>query len=270
MSEWEEDIEAAADELGKEPEVPAQEEEPEVPVKEEEPVPPRGRGPGRPLGDIKVRPWETPRQSEDELFTETRHHEFELKPIHYQFVRAYLDDPNRNIAAAMRSVGYAGRDPGGAGYRLLRIPEIEALVRAGQLQLSDYLNVTPSKTLQEWAKVAFANIDDFLEHNEDGSRPEAPHVDLSKCTREQMAAIGEIQTKEYTKGKGEGQYEVREIKVKFHSKTAALESLSRILGQFQVDNEQSAVKALLPVLQIRVDGPKPVEATVVERGREDL
>jgi len=46
------------------------------------------------------------------------------------------------------------------------------------------LDITPESVLREWRNVAFANMQDYTRIDEDGN----PIIDLSECTREQMAA----------------------------------------------------------------------------------
>jgi hypothetical protein len=110
-------------------------------------------------------------------------------------------------------------------------------------ELAADLKITPERVLAEWAIIAFANMGDYVTINEDGD----PVIDLSKCTREQLAALAETEVQDFvdaraTSADGDGKRkrgrDVRRVKIKLHSKTVSLDALSKHLGLFKEDNEQ--------------------------------
>lgn len=77
--------------------------------------------------------------------------------------------------------------------------------------------------LDRISEIMNANMSDFYSVQEDGS----PQWDLSGITREQSAAIQELQIDTYMTGKGDTLREVRSMKVKLAPKTAAMELLGK-------------------------------------------
>ncbi len=82
--------------------------------------------------------------------------------------------------------------------------------------------------IRELAKIGFANMLDYITIGKDGD----PYVDLSKLTREQAAAIGEVTVEDFTDGRGEDARDVRRVKFKLADKRGALVDLGRYFGLF--------------------------------------
>jgi len=83
-------------------------------------------------------------------------------------------------------------------------------------------NITQQRVLEELAKIGFANAGDMIELDADGKTT----VDLSKLTKDQKAAIAEIQIDTDKKGK-------QRVKVKLHDKRGALMDIGKHLGMFR-------------------------------------
>jgi phage terminase small subunit len=155
-----------------------------------------------------------------------------------RFCFEYLVDLN-----ATQAVIRSGYSPIGAsfkGHRLLSDPKIRAAIAA---EAERTLDVPPKRIITELARIAFANMLDFIQIQEDGSC----YVDLSKICREQAAAIGEIVTEEYTEGRGELAREVKRVKFKLSDKPGALEKLARIYGLF-IDRKELTGKDGTPLI----------------------
>lgn len=91
-------------------------------------------------------------------------------------------------------------------------------------------DLTADRVLSELAKIAYSNIDDFI----DRSTGE-PIFDLSpdQVTRDMMAAVGELKVEVYTEGRGEDAREVKRFTFKLHDKLAALEKAMKRLGLYE-------------------------------------
>lgn len=86
--------------------------------------------------------------------------------------------------------------------------------------------VTPDRVVDEYQKLAFANMLDFIKIDDDGQ----PELDFTRLTRDQAAAISEITTDVITNPRtGEV---TRRTKFKLLDKKAALADLGRYLGMF--------------------------------------
>ena len=97
----------------------------------------------------------------------------------------------------------------------LRIAEIKA-------QFATKTSITAQRVLEEMAKIGFANVGDFVTVGPDGKS----NVDLSKISKDQMAAVSEIQIDTSEDGK-------QRVKVKLHDKRAALLDIGKHLGMFK-------------------------------------
>src|SRR5689334_10509988 len=99
------------------------------------------------------------------------------------FVREYLIDRNGTRAAI--EAGYARKSASVTSCRLLRNAKVQAAVSELTEQRLERLEVTADTVLQELAKIAFANIGDYLSVRDDGSIS----VDLSRITLTQAAGL---------------------------------------------------------------------------------
>lgn len=158
-----------------------------------------------------------------------------LSIMEQRFIAHYIVDLNKANAAI--AAGYSAHSAKQQATLMLARPRVKRALEDFQAGLASALEVTPKRVLGELARIAFANMDDYVVVQRDGSA----YVDLSKCTRAQLAALSEITVDEYVEGKGAEARPVKRVKIKFHSKTQALEDLSKHLGLFEADNSQREV-----------------------------
>ena len=140
------------------------------------------------------------------------------------FVREYLVDLNATQAAIR-----AGYSPKGATVRgslVLNRRRVRAAVEAAMAARERALEITADKVLEEFALMGFANLMDYFTPQADGTA----HVDLSRLTRAQAAALTEIQVEEFTSGRGAAGREVRKVKIKLADKSRNLELVAKHLG----------------------------------------
>src|SRR5690349_9709974 len=104
-----------------------------------------------------------------------------LSPRHERFVAEYLKDGNATQAYVR--AGYSSRGAQPSASRLLRDPRIEGAIAAGRQRVTQALEVSVERLAQEYAKIAFANINDFVSVDADGRL----HIDLTKAGEAQRA-----------------------------------------------------------------------------------
>lgn len=87
------------------------------------------------------------------------------------------------------------------------------------------LDVSADSVKAELAKLAFANLGDFMTIGPDG----LPHTDFTHATREQLAGLAELTVDERAStGKGKA----KRVRLKLADKRAALVDLGRTLSMF--------------------------------------
>lgn len=147
-----------------------------------------------------------------------------MTPKQGRFVEEYLID--MNAAAAARRAGYSVATAKEMGYELLTKPHIQAAIAAKREELRERTQVTLEDITDELRKMGFANLADFHRLTSDGE----PYIDLSTCTRDQMASLQELGVEDYMEGRGEDARMVKRVKVKLGEKRASLALLSDLLG----------------------------------------
>lgn len=112
--------------------------------------------------------------------------------------------------------------------RLHNSPSIQARIQEMKEALSVRTTITQQKVLEELAKIGFANYGDFVEIDADGKTT----VDVKKLTKDQLAAISEMQVDTTKDGR-------QRVRVKLHDKRAALMDIGKHLGMFREKIEVS-------------------------------
>lgn len=140
------------------------------------------------------------------------------------FVREYLVDLNATQAAIR--AGYAPASACQRGWSLRRHPDVAAQIDAALDNRARLLGITAERVLCELALLGFANIKDYFEANEDGTAS----LDPARLTREQAAAVTEVQVEE--PGPVAAARRGRKIKIKLADKSRNLELIGRHLGMF--------------------------------------
>jgi phage terminase small subunit len=116
-----------------------------------------------------------------------------LSPRHERFVAEFLKDGN--ATQAYIRAGYSPRGAQQSASRLLRDPRIEAAIATGRQRMAQALEVDVQRIAQEYAKIAFASVCDYLTTGEDGRL----RVDLEKANQAQRAGIVEVRITDHSK-----------------------------------------------------------------------
>ena len=157
-----------------------------------------------------------------------------------RFVELYLAEGN---AAEAYRQAYSSAAPSRSvareGHRLLQHPKIapflaeaEVRVRAAQVEAANGYAVSRERNVAELARIAYANIADFTR-----KVGEERVVDLSRATRDQLAAVQEITVEDYLDGRRENARQVRRTKFKLADKQGAIERLNKMFGWIIDRNE---------------------------------
>jgi len=142
-----------------------------------------------------------------------------------RFIAEYLVDLNATQAAIR--AGYSVDSAAIIGFENLTKPYIAVAIAEARSKIATKLEVTAERVVAEYAKLAFANMADYVNVHEGD-----PFTDLTGCDRDKFAAISELTSETYTDGRGEDARDVKKVKLKLHDKKAALDSLGRHLGMF--------------------------------------
>jgi phage terminase small subunit len=147
-----------------------------------------------------------------------------VRPRQQTFVQEYLIDLN-----AKRAAERAGYKPGYARHasvQLLRAPAIRAAVAAGMAERARRTQITADRVLQEYARIAFADIRRMTDWGKAGIELREQHV----LSDDDAAAIAEVSRPG----------SANTMRLKLYDKRPALEALARHLGVFTPRNRPFA------------------------------
>ena len=143
-----------------------------------------------------------------------------LKAMQQRFVEEYLIDLTGNGTQAAIRAGYAPHSARITASYLLTRPNIQAALAQRQQELRDSAAVTPERVIQEYARLAFADMADYVSW--DGLAVRA--IDSAKLREGATRAVAEVTETITDKG--------RTFRFKLHDKKGALDSLAKHLGLF--------------------------------------
>lgn len=172
-----------------------------------------------------------------------------------RFVKEYLLD--LNATRAYIAAGYSEKGASASAYKLLRNAKVVAIIQEKQAKRSSELEISAGMVLAELKKLAFSNMLDYIAVQDDGTA----YVNLKNLTRDQAAAIQEINTEEFTIQGDDEPRVVTKVKFKLSDKKASLELLGRHLGLFEEAERRDKG------VQIIINGNKVGVFPVSEAGR---
>ena len=136
-------------------------------------------------------------------------------PDEVRFIAAYMRTSNKK--EALEQCGLA------PGSNVLTRPHVQAAIEGYYEEEFDKHAITADAVLGEMAKIAFANVDDFI--NDDMS------VNRERPSRGVMAAVKKVKVKRSRRGEDD-EFEVEDIEIEMYDKLAALDKLARHLGVY--------------------------------------
>jgi phage terminase small subunit len=142
-----------------------------------------------------------------------------------------------NHSEAYRQSGYRGKRPDSQAHQLMRNSGVQARLAYRRAELAEKMGISEERVVGELAKIAFANMQDFVATDADG---EFYFKDWGNLSRDQLAAVESVKVTTTTtrNKKGDTEYLTRNVTFKLHNKPQTLEQLGRHLGLFEVDNTQ--------------------------------
>lgn len=148
-----------------------------------------------------------------------------LAPNHRVFVEHYL--VTLSYTAAAKAAGYSRARARKTGSELAARPDVARAIGMAMVDVSPLLS--KPTLVAELLQIGFSNVANFLRKNAVGDI----YIDLSKATREQMAALSSVEVEEFVEGHGEDAHRIRRTKIKLWDKRAALESAGKAMGIFK-------------------------------------
>lgn len=138
------------------------------------------------------------------------------------FCEQYLVDFNATQAAIR--AGYSKHTARGQGQRLLTKAAIQKYIQGKQQKIADKFEITQEKILQEYARIAYADIRNF--YTDDNQLKNIR--DLGDV---EAAALAGVEVDELWGGSPDGRIQIGETKkIKRWDKIKALDSICRVLG----------------------------------------
>ena len=175
---------------------------------------------------------------------------------HDLFARTYVALKMNGTRAYMEVYKCDEKTAGVNASKLLDDTRVQELIRKYADAALEKYEITSARVLEEIARMAFSNMEDYIGVNDGGS----PYVDLSvvKGNRQKMAAIQEVTSETYTEREGDDFVPVKKTKIKLADKRANLDLLGKYLKVFSEgtpspDTEVAIVlqKVLLGELTVR-------------------
>lgn len=150
---------------------------------------------------------------------------------------AYIADPERiGWHAYAKVYPKSSRHAAETGWaRLLKIVEFSARIAELTNAAAEASTVTAARVLDEFAKLAFANMADYMRVGPGGD----PVLDFSKLTRDQAAALIEVTIEDFMDGRGDDARQVRRVRFRLADKRVALVHLGKHLGLFKEKGEHT-------------------------------
>lgn len=150
-----------------------------------------------------------------------------LPDKHKRFVEEYLKD--LNAAKAAERAGYSKRTARAQGSRLLTHADVSEAIEKGKARRAKRVGITQDRVLFELASIAFANLADVMDVDEDGNVSVRRLDTLRPRDQRAIESIQQTKSERLSPDGGEPLQTVQ-LKVKMHSKVTALRMLMDHLG----------------------------------------
>jgi phage terminase small subunit len=150
-----------------------------------------------------------------------------LQENHKRFSDKYFETLNASESAIY--AGFSEATSRQKGWELLQREDIQSYLGKLRVEYQEKSNISKERILEEYKKIAFSDLRDFL--TVDGGLR-----DVCDLEDESIGALASIESFEVI---ADGMKIGTNRKIKLHDKLRALEALSKHLGLFEKDNQQS-------------------------------
>lgn len=155
------------------------------------------------------------------------------------FCREYIIDGNATRAAI--AAGYSEKTAYAIAEQNLRKLDIIQFIEKLRAPIIKKLDISAERILEEYAKLAFANLHDFLGVNEDGTiqaKEGLPFADFTGVTKDQMAGLDGLEIIMLPPIEEDGPNPIK-VKMKLADKKGALDVLAKRAGLLKEHIEHS-------------------------------
>lgn len=147
------------------------------------------------------------------------------------FVDAYLTN-GRNQTQAAIACGLSPISASRLAVRYMRHPDVIAAIAVRSAELNAKFNLSIERTLQEVARIAYADPRKFF-------RADGSLIPINELDDDAAAAMASFEIEELFDGRGDDRVKIGELKkLKAWDKNSALEKAMKYHGLFERDNSQ--------------------------------
>ena len=186
-----------------------------------------------------------------------------LTPQQQTFVDEYLISNNASQAAI--KAGYSQKSAPSSACRLLKMDKVKRYLQQQQTKIAGDKEDLAKRVINELARVAFANISEYVGVEEYDKMELRPHplipgkTILTKVGTYQVITINDLDDLPDDKKAAISKIVQRSdgrMEVQLHSKTTALEMLCKHLGLFTAEKQGTDVEDLTPLVEMLKNGKK--------------
>lgn len=189
----------------------------------------------------------------------------QLTILQESFVRILFKNPDLTQQKAYIQAGYKARGStaDSNASTLVKIPKIQARLKVLRDNAAKRAEISIAKTVKEMSIIAFSDIADFVNIDEEGTITIKSIDSMDEVKRR---AIESVKVRVTTSGKGDDKYSTCQTELKLCSKLGALDDIMKHLGGYEKDNKQKAqsIFDMLAIVGINVSdkGTKAVSSKV--------
>lgn len=185
----------------------------------------------------------------------------ELTILQKRYADIYFSMKEPNQTQAYIQAGYKarGKTAEANASRLLRNAKVEVYLNKLRTAITKKTQIDAAKVVTELGKVAFTNIKDYINIDEEGKLRFIP---FDQIDDEKLAAIESFKVRvNVTRNrKDDKEYTTTTTEFKLHSKLNALEQLGKHFGIYEKDNDQSRTIELTKPLTLEEMKERILEA----------